>query len=212
MRINNLKMTKNKIMSLLLAGGLAFTLTGCSNQAQTAEVTSNSVAYEEIDETEAYEETNEDNIVERNLEDADSAVESAIGIMVEGADELAQASDEAKQTEAYQNEKERVIENFKDLYGFLFEGEEIAGYTADDVKEGTKERAENALVAIDEDLEEIAPNYKERIKDKYNDFKEYLNSDEFKDELADKYNKIKDKWQDIKDYGNDIKERAERIR
>lgn len=202
-KIKNLKIFK-KGASFLLAGALAFTLTGCSNQAQTAEVTSSTIAMEEVQDN--------DNLIERNIEDADSAVEAAIGIMVEGADELAQASDEAKQTEAYQNEKEEAIENFKDLYGFLFEGEEIAGYTVDDVKEGTKERAENALTSIDEDLEEIAPNYKEKIKDKYNDFKEYLNSDEFKDDLADKYNKIKDKWQDIKDYGNDIKERAERTR
>ena len=201
--MKNIKDLKLFSASLLLSGALALTLTACSNNTQTAEITSDTTAIEQLAE--------EDSITS-NIEDADSAVETAIGIMVESADQLAQSSDEAKETEAYQEAKEEAIDNFATLYGFLFEGEEVAGHTIDEVKDSTRERAANALQDIDEDLNEIAPNYKEKIKEKYNDFKDYLNSDEFKDKLAEDYNKIQDKWQDLKDYGNDIKERAKNKR
>ena len=54
--------------------------------------------------------------------------------MLESAEQLSESSEKAKQTEAYQNAKEKTKENFDDLFRFLLGEKEIAGYTINDVK------------------------------------------------------------------------------
>ncbi|MBQ9011044.1 MAG: hypothetical protein IJ093_00130 [Bacilli bacterium] len=183
--MNKFKYTKTA-MSILLAGTLALPIVGCSSKKQEENYQQPSM--EQIQETQKQPE-------EIQTEDPSTAVESAITIMIDGAERLSEASEEAKQTESYQNEKEEVLRNFDVLFGFLFNHKEIDGYTIDDVSESTKERAKEALFELDKYIEVYIPDYKEKAKEKLQDAKEFLEdkgSDAFA-WLSDEYDNLKEK-------------------
>lgn len=192
--------------TLLLTGTLVLSMAGCAKQSQSAEVSSSSITTEQI--KDAYTEKGSSSsaaelssasstspgieVINNNLENADSAVEAAIGIMLESAEQLSLASDQAKETEAYQKAKEETKQNFDDLFRFLLGEKEIAGYTIDDVKDSTKETVLNALFTLDNYIEEYIPDYKNKAKEKLNSIKEWLTSDETVEKIAEYYNKFRD--------------------
>ena len=82
--------------------------------------------------------------------------------------------------------------NFQVLTDFIFNGGEIDGVTFSELSEDGKESVKNALSTLDNTLNELIPNYKERLK-------ETLTSGAAKgldalDSLADKG---KDLWDEI---------------
>lgn len=180
---------KNNITSLLLAGALAFTLVGCSKDNSNDDI-----SVEEISAA-AIENESDESIIKSNIENADSAVEAAIGIMLEGGEKLVQDSKEATQTESYKEAKEEALNNFITLSEFLRGEREIAGYSVDEVKEDTVEYAEEAWGALDDDLERIYPDYKEKLKEKGKKFLEW--AEEKGTDIAakgyDKYQELKEK-------------------
>lgn len=188
MKINDLKISKNGVMSLLLAGSLAFTLVGCSSSKGSSEVSSNSTSISSVSSS-----SSSESIISKNIEESDTAVEAALGIMIEGADKLAESSDKAKETEAYKEAKEESMQNFITLSEFLRGETEIAGKTVDEVSDDTKERAEEALYEIDSDLERIYPNYKEELKEKGLELMDWL-----EDKGTDLAAKGYDKYQELK--------------
>lgn len=202
--IEKIKFMKNELVSLLLAGGLAFTLVGCSSSKvnpkdditpdQVAAVVENQ-SEEEVLENSLDSVSSSESIIERNLEESDSAVEAAIGIMLEGGEKLVSDSKAATQTESYKEAKEEALDNFVALSEFLRGEREIAGYSIDEVKSDTVEYAVEARDALDEDLEIIYPNYKERLKEKGKELLEW--AEEKGTDLAakgyDKYQELKEK-------------------
>lgn len=195
MKIDKLQIFKAGT-TLLLTGTLMLNIVGCAKQSQRAEVTASNITTEQIKSANTTESENStppgQEIITDNLENADSAVEAAIGIMLETADQLADSTEKAKQTEAYQKAKEETKKNFDDLFRFLLGEKEIDGYTIDDVKTSTKETVVKALYTLDNYIEEYIPDYKEKAKDKLNQLKEWLTSDETIDKIAEYYNKIRD--------------------
>jgi len=183
MQISNLKIHKNKMTSLLLSGALAFTLVGCAS-TNKADTSSSSLSQNT---------KSEETIIKKNIDNANNAVEAAIGIMIEGTEKLAESSEKAKQTESYKEAKEEAINNFITLSEFLRGETEIAGYNIDEVEDSTKEYAINALNDLDDDLERIYPNYKEELKAKGIKLLDW-----FEEKGTDTAAKIYDKYQDLK--------------
>lgn len=190
--MKNLKIVNKELTAALMAGVLAFTLVGCAN-TNTKE--KEDIKTEKIENIASSESAESDALVEKNIENADNAVEAAIGIMVEGGEKLAEDSKEATETESYKKEKEKALDNFITLSEFLRGETEIAGYSVDEVKDETIEYAEESLYTLDEDLERIYPGYKEKLKEKGEKFLEW--AEEKGTDLAakgyDKYQELKEK-------------------
>lgn len=140
---------------------LVTTLSGCGKSTDDSEIdlqSSSAEVAESLDNNEA--------LTEERQEEASSAVESAVTIMIDGAEDLAKASDEAKQTESYQEAKEMTKQNFDDLFGFLFQDEEIDGYTISDISDETVTFCYDGLMTLDDYIESYIPEYKDKAKDK----------------------------------------------
>lgn len=169
----NLNLSKKMVM-MLLAGGLSFTLVGCGVNETKNSNEENITNEQSVDDVAVS--TEEKNFVEKEYDkvEGSNAVEAAITIMTDSASELANATDEVKQTESYQKTKEEAMDNFDTIFNFLFNGEEINGYTVNDVSDSTVEMAKNSLGTLDSYIESYIPEYKEKAKEKLSDAGEWL--------------------------------------
>ncbi|MCI9585179.1 MAG: hypothetical protein HFH45_00915 [Bacilli bacterium] len=169
----NLNLSKKMVM-MLLAGGLSFTLVGCGVNETKNSNEENITNEQSVDDVAVS--TEEKNFVEKEYDkvEGSNAVEAAITIMTDSASELANATDEVKQTESYQKTKEQAMDNFDTIFNFLFNGEEINGYTINDVSDSTVEMAKNSLGTLDSYIESYIPEYKEKAKEKLSDAGEWL--------------------------------------
>lgn len=188
--MKNLTVTQ-KIITAGVTFALAGTIVGCASQSKAKEEQVSTSAIEQT-----YSNKSEQNPITEYLEQEDpsSAVEEAITLMVEGAENVSEASEKTKESEAYQEAKEETLENFITLSEFLQGDAEIAGYTIDEVKESTVEFAEDSWQELDSDLEKIYPDYKQKLKEKGVKFLDWL-EDKSTDVFAWGYNK----YQDIKE-------------
>ena len=80
---------------------------------------------------------------------------------------------------SWQSIKEYTKETLSKIYGFCFKGEEIGGYTFDELSSTTKEKIINIVLNIDEFITEKYPNYKDDFKDSYSNM-----IDSFKESLS----------------------------
>ena len=197
--MKDIKIMKNDVTALLLAGALAFTLVGCSSPKvdDKADISSSDIATSVDSDSSVIsaDSSSSESIIKDNLDNADSAVEAAIGIMLEGGEKLVDDSKKATQTESYKEAKKEAMDNLITISGFLRGEEEIAGYSIDEVKSDTIAYATEALETLDEDLEKIYPNYKEELKEKGRKLLEW--AEEKGTDLAakgyDKYQELKEK-------------------
>ncbi len=169
----NLNLSKKMVM-MLLAGGLSFTLVGCGvNEVKVSDEAS-TTNEQSVDDVALN--TEEKNFIEEEYDkvEGSNAVEAAITIMTDSASELANATEELKQTESYQKTKEQAMDNFDTIFNFLFNGEEINGYTVNDVSDSTVEMAKKSLGTLDSYIESYIPEYKEKAKEKLSDAGEWL--------------------------------------
>ncbi|MCI9084773.1 MAG: hypothetical protein HFH46_04085 [Bacilli bacterium] len=169
----NLNLSKKMVM-MLLAGGLSFTLVGCGVNETKNNDKENITNEQNVDDVAVT--TEEKNFIEEEYDkvEGSNAVEAAITIMTDSASELANATDEVKQTESYQKTKEEAMDNFDTIFNFLFNGEEINGYTVNDVSDSTVEMAKKSLGTLDSYIESYIPEYKEKAKEKLSDAGEWL--------------------------------------
>lgn len=169
----NLNLSKKMVM-MLLAGGLSFTLVGCGVNETKNNDKENITNEQSVDDVAVT--TEEKNFIEEEYDkvEGSNAVEAAITIMTDSASELANATDEVKQTESYQKTKEEAMDNFDTIFNFLFNGEEINGYTVNDVSDSTVEMAKKSLGTLDSYIESYIPEYKEKAKEKLSDAGEWL--------------------------------------
>lgn len=155
MAIKNFTVTQ-KAGAVLTSFALAATLVGCGS-GKSSEESAPTTIEAPIEEPQ---------VESTQTEEASSAVESAVTIMIDTAETLAESSEEAKQTESYQAAKETTKQNFDDLFGFMFQGEEIAGYTISDVGHNTVSFCGDSLMMLDTYIESYIPEYKDKAKEK----------------------------------------------
>ena len=154
--------------------GVAFvaTLTSCSSNA-TEQKVENTTTQETIEqnETQNNEQTNIETLdtTVETQEEKDSAVESAINIMLDGADKLNESASKAANSEEVQGHLETSMQNLKDLTDFVFNGSEINGVTFSELSDEGKQKARDALSTLDETINYLIPNYRERFKNWFTD-------------------------------------------
>ncbi len=125
-------------------------------------------------------------------QEKDTKAEAAISMMLDGVEVLKNKAEESANSEEVQYQLSEAMKNFQVLTDFIFNGGEIDGVTFSELSEEGKENVKNALSTLDNTLNELIPNYKERLK-------ETLTSGAAKgldalDSLADKG---KDLWDEI---------------
>ena len=125
-------------------------------------------------------------------QEKDTKAEAAISMMLDGVEVLKNKAEESANSEEVQYQLSEAMKNFQVLTDFIFNGGEIDGITFSELSEEGKENVKNALSTLDNTLNELIPNYKERLK-------ETLTSGAAKgldalDSLADKG---KDLWDEI---------------
>lgn len=154
--------------------GVAFvaTLTSCSSNV-TEQKVENTTTQESIEqnETQNNEQTNIETLdtTVETQEEKDSAVESAINIMLDGADKLNESASKAANSEEVQGHLETSMQNLKDLTDFVFNGSEINGVTFSELSDEGKQKARDALSTLDETINYLIPNYRERFKNWFTD-------------------------------------------
>ena len=76
----------------------------------------------------------------------------------------------------YNDFKESTIDYAKQLIDFIFYGGEMNGMTFDELKEEAKEEAYEELQELDAIIMEFVPDYKEQLGDKYNKVKDFAST------------------------------------
>ena len=154
--------------------GVAFvaTLTSCSGNVneQKIEDTTSQETIENV-ETQNNEQTNTESTdtTLETQEEKDSAAEAAISIMLDGADQLSESASNAANSEEVQRHLETSMQNLKDLTDFIFNGSEINGVTFSELSDEGKQKAIDALSTLDETINYLIPNYRERFRDWFTD-------------------------------------------
>lgn len=154
--------------------GVAFvaTLTSCSGNVadQKTEDTTPQETIESV-ETQNNEQTNTENndTTPETQEEKDSAAEAAISIMLDGADQLSESASNAANSEEVQGHLETSMQNLKDLTDFIFNGSEINGVTFSELSDEGKQKARDALSTLDDTINYLIPNYRERFRDWFTD-------------------------------------------
>ena len=148
---NKFKLYQSKALNAICGISLALTLSSCGGNVEENKI----------------ETTDNQNL--DTQEEKDSAAESAIKIMLEGAEKLEDSANGAANSEEVQRELDKSMQNFKDLSDFIFNGSEINGVTFNELSDSAKERVLNAFASIDDILNYLVPNYKERFKDWFTD-------------------------------------------
>ena len=152
--------------------GVAFvaTLTSCSSNVneQKIEDTTSQETIENV-ETQNNEQTNTESTNLETQEEKDSAAEEAISIMLDGANQLNESASNAANSEEVQRHLETSMQNLKDLTDFIFNGSEINGVTFSELSDEGKQKARDALSTLDETINYLIPNYRERFRDWFTD-------------------------------------------
>lgn len=69
--------------------------------------------------------------------------------------------------DTWENVKGSILNALNTAYGFCFKGEEIGGYTLNELSDSAKEKILNIVFDIDEFIESKSPGYKESFKESY---------------------------------------------
>lgn len=176
-----------KGLTAVFSMAVASTLIGCQQANPQNQNTNN----------QNIETTQEENYSEmkdylQTQQEKDTKAEAAISMMLDGVEVLKNKAEESANSEEVQYQLSEAMKNFQVLTDFIFNGGEIDGVTFSELSEDGKESVKNALSTLDNTLNELIPNYKERLK-------ETLTSGAAKgldalDSLADKG---KDLWDEI---------------
>lgn len=187
-----MKLDKKKITVIFASASLMTALMGCAKTVENKTVdTSSSQATEKT-----YAEEFDEYIDSKK--EADSTVEAAISVMLDGGEKLKDSASEAAGSEEVQESFENSLQNFKDLNDFIEGDKEINGITYDELSDEGKEMVNNAKNSLDTTIEEIHPNYKE-------DFKEW-----FTDKAAQGLDKAEELKEDAKDLWDEIQSKRKR--
>lgn len=159
---NKFKLYPNKILTAICGVSLALTLSSCGNTAE------NKIQNTESTESTQTETTLKDEL-QTHWEEGDSAAATAIEVMLEEGEKLKDSASNAANSEQVQEQLDRSMQNLKDLTDFVFNGSEINGVTFSELSDKGKESAMNALSSLDDTINYLVPDYKERFKDWFTD-------------------------------------------
>ena len=101
--------------------------------------------------------------------------------------------------------KDKAKNTFTSIIDFIFYDKEIKGYTFKELTSSAKLKIISIALKVDNKIDSYFPNYKEKIKDKYNDFKgklalKYLEvSSEFCAKNPDAYSQAKEDLSNMKE-------------
>lgn len=117
---------------------------------------------------------NENNSVSNSFSNVDTSNNTST--TSSEADVVAYFQSEADQFSTYTDQnntsfREKAKNSFITIIDFIFYGKEIKGYTFEELTTTAKLKVIKIALTIDNKIEEYFPNYKEVIKDKYNDLK-----------------------------------------
>ena len=185
-----------KSLTAVFGMAVASTLIGCQ-----ATNTQNQTTDTQTTETSQDAQTNTDsnyNDVKDYLQtkqEKDTEAEAAISIMLDGAEKLKDSASDAANSEEVKPQLSHAMDNFKVLSDFIFNGGEIDGVTFSELSDEGKENAKNALNSLDNTLNELIPNYKERFKEWFTDnaAKGLDALDSLKDKGSELWNEIQTK-------------------
>lgn len=180
-----------KSLTAVFGMAVASTLIGCqatNTQNQTTETSQGAQTNTD---------SNYNNVKDylQTQQEKDTEAEAAISIMLDGAEKLKDSASDAANSEEVKQQLSHAMDNFKVLSDFIFNGGEIDGVTFSELSDEGKENAKNALNSLDNTLNELIPNYKERFKEWFTDnaAKGLDALDSLKDKSSELWNEIQTK-------------------
>lgn len=205
MKFQNLSLHLKQIAATLAVG---FVLVGCSKENENLSVSSSSQINSTSTISSTPSSTASSNLEQENQEET---------LDTEEFDYFDQAKKEIKElieSEQVEQAKEKGKEYFITGVDFIFYDKEINGVTFDDLtEEGKKVTLEN-LETIDGWIMEIAPDYKDKISEKYQVVKDFVSTtyydvlESIKESLGEEnYSAIQEKKNEIKDSITSTKDR-----
>jgi len=124
--LNFIKNNKNKIAVVITSISLAATLSGCNTPNNQNTEINNEIQNEQKSDLQEL-----DEYLDSIEENSDTTLEEGLNVLKDGAKTLKDAAKDAWNSEASQNEKEKVYKEFDKLLGFLFNDEEMSGLKFD---------------------------------------------------------------------------------
>lgn len=205
MKFQNLSLHLKQIAATLAVG---FVLVGCSKENENLSVSSSSQINSTSTISSTPSSTASSNLEQENQEET---------LDTEEFDYFDQAKKikELIESEQVEQAKEKGKEYFITGVDFIFYDKEINGVTFDDLtEEGKKVTLEN-LETIDGWIMEIAPDYKDKISEKYQVVKDFVSTtyydvlESIKESLGEEnYSAIQEKKNEIKDSITSTKDKA----
>ena len=206
MKFQNLSLHLKQIAATLAVG---FVLVGCSKENENLSVSSSSQINSTSTISSTPSSTASSNLEQGNQEET---------LDTEEFDYFDQAKKEIKElieSEQVEQAKEKGKEYFITGVDFIFYDKEMNGVTFDDLtEEGKKVTLEN-LETIDGWIMEIAPDYKDKIGEKYQVVKDFVSTtyydvlESIKESLGEEnYSAIQEKKNEIKDSITSTKDKA----
>lgn len=206
MKFQNLSLHLKQIAAALAVG---FVLVGCSKENENLSVSSSSQINSTSTISSTPSSTASSNLEQENQEET---------LDTEEFDYFDQAKKEIKElieSEQVEQAKEKGKEYFITGVDFIFYDKEMNGVTFDDLtEEGKKVTLEN-LEIIDGWIMEIAPDYKDKIGEKYQVVKDFVSTtyydvlESIKESLGEEnYSAIQEKKNEIKDSITSTKDKA----
>lgn len=206
MKFQNLSLHLKQIAATLAVG---FVLVGCSKENENLSVSSSSQINSTSTISSTSSSTASSNLEQENQEET---------LDTEEFDYFDQAKKEIKElieSEQVEQAKEKGKEYFITGVDFIFYDKEMNGVTFDDLtEEGKKVTLEN-LETIDGWIMEIAPDYKDKIGEKYQVVKDFVSTtyydalESIKESLGEEnYSAIQEKKNEIKDSITSTKDKA----
>lgn len=206
MKFQNLSLHLKQIAATLAVG---FVLVGCSKENKNLSVSSSSQINSTSTISSTPSSTASSNLEQEKQEET---------LDTEEFDYFDQAKKEIKElieSEQVEQAKEKGKEYFITGVDFIFYDKEINGVTFDDLtEEGKKVTLEN-LETIDGWIMEIAPDYKDKISEKYQVVKDFVSTtyydvlESIKESLGEEnYSAIQEKKNEIKDSITSTKDKA----
>ena len=206
MKFQNLSLHLKQIAATLAVG---FVLVGCSKENENLSVSSSSQINSTSTISSTPSSTAPSNLKPENQEET---------LDTEEFDYFDQAKKEIKElieSEQVEQAKEKGKEYFITGVDFIFYDKEMNGVTFDDLtEEGKKVTLEN-LETIDGWIMEIAPDYKDKISEKYQVVKDFVSTtyydvlESIKESLGEEnYSAIQEKKNEIKDSITSTKDKA----
>ena len=206
MKFQNLSLHLKQIAATLAVG---FVLVGCSKENENLSVSSSSQINSTSTISSTPSSTAPSNLEQENQEET---------LDTEEFDYFDQAKKEIKElieSEQVEQAKEKGKEYFITGVDFIFYDKEMNGVTFDDLtEEGKKVTLEN-LETIDGWIMEIAPDYKDKIGEKYQVVKDFVSTtyydalESIKESLGEEnYSAVQEKKDEIKDSITSTKDKA----